>query len=485
MRLVDRFFIFALAALAGLEIVSLLAFEKPVVSTVLLLGISLAVVISTLRDPVWGVYAVLAELFVGGKGYLLAAPAGGAMLSLRMAVFVAVFSTWLAAASVRAFKNGFAGQKFSGTYAALALLWSLLAVGIVSGLARYPFNQVFFDGNGWLFLLLLPAVRDAIRSSLPVKGITQLLIAATFVIGFKTALLLFLFGHVDLGRLTFVYRWIRDTGVGEITPVAGTLFRIFFQSHLYLMVSWLVLLSLLMQRSLRRRADIIVAGIGTYVAGLTLLVSQSRSLWIGAAAGFVALIAYSLRRNRLSLGRIALVALLVGYVTWTQVSAVTLISGNAGTNVFTNRFSSIDREPAASSRKNQLRPLTDAIMQRPLLGWGFGKTLRYQSQDPRVVRGNPDGRYTTTAFEWGYLDIALKIGLVGLAAYLIWLLALVRQGISAGAGTTAITIGLVAIAVTNIFSPYLNHPLGIGWVLFTAAAVNQTKTALPKPAAGK
>jgi len=92
------------------------------------------------------------------------------------------------------------------------------------------------------------------------------------------------------------------------------------------------------------------------------------------------------------------------------------------------------------------------------LAYGFGKELTYQSNDPRVLQNHPDGLYTTYAFEWGYLDIALKIGVVGLLVYLALIVQLFYRGIfnfefsifkllSIG-----LLVGLVALCVTNIFS---------------------------------
>lgn len=488
MRIADRFFALAFLAFSGLELVSLAAFGGAIPSWLWLAGIGLAVVWATTQNAAWGVYAVLGELFVGGKGYLLAVPVGGAVLSLRMVIFLAVLGTWLAKFCTQAAVQGLHRPKILRLHFAPLGLTLALAIGGTSGLVRYPFHQVFYDGNAWLFFLLLPVIVAAMQTPRHVQRVRQLLLAATVVVGLKTALLLFLFGHFPQDFLAGVYRWVRDTGVGEITPVTGSLFRVFFQSHVFSMVAWLVVLHMLVQRTLRHRADILLACAGLYLASLTLLISQSRSLWIGALAGLAVLLIAAVKNYRVKTGRAVLVLLLLGYVISTQISAVTLLSGNYGGNIFRDRFSNINNEPAASSRKSQLAPLLDATGQRPLLGWGFGKQLRYQSQDPRIVRQHPNGWYTTSAFEWGYLDIALKIGLLGLAAYLGWIIQVAVAGLRHQEGREAvagITVGLIAIAVTSIFSPYLNHPLGIGWLAFTVAAVTVAKTPLPKPAAGK
>jgi len=86
--------------------------------------------------------------------------------------------------------------------------------------------------------------------------------------------------------------------------------------------------------------------------------------------------------------------------------------------------------------------------------------------------------YTTYAFEWGYLDIWFKIGLLGLLSYLFWLGIIFKKGISYYKTSPTIEIktitlgllfGLIALIITNIFTPYLNHPLGIGYLLLLSA----------------
>ena len=116
---------------------------------------------------------------------------------------------------------------------------------------------------------------------------------------------------------------------------------------------------------------------------------------------------------------------------------------------------------------------------------GFGAEVTYRTSDPRILQSSPEGFYTTYAFEWGWLDIWLKIGLIGVLIYLVllgqmtwlafknslkpWQGAFRQKGIlSAG-----LAVAIVVLVVTNAFTPYLNHPLGISFVIFSGAILEK------------
>ncbi|MGC9048780.1 MAG: hypothetical protein ACP5IX_00970, partial [Patescibacteria group bacterium] len=164
-------------------------------------------------------------------------------------------------------------------------------------------------------------------------------------------------------------------------------------------------------------------------------------------------------------------------------------------SLISRRFE-LGTEPAAVSRWQQLGPLWQAIKQRPLFGSGFGTIITYQSQDPRAI-AKYGGRYSTYAFEWGYLDIVLKIGFMGLAVYLILIYQIFREGIKLifnfqfsifnfwPALVFGLLLGLIALVAAHISSPYLNHPLGIGYLMLCSAILSilSPNTNLP-PAKG-
>ena len=452
-----------------IDLASFLTFQQPLLSGLLLGCAAIATFIFSLRTPVVGMAIVIFELLIGSQGHLFVLPIGGFDFSIRMALFTALLFGWLTRTLLT--KTAF---KINHWFVPLFIF---LGIGLLQGLANNNLQTVFFDVNGWLFFLLLPAFLSIPWQQL-YRALVVPFIAATSYLALKTIVLLplFSFGTISIGDP--LYRWIRVTGTGEITYMSGTLFRIFTQSQIFLTLglATAATIAILSWKQWSIKLRLLTLGY-LLITTTALLISQSRSFWVGSLAALLLTAAILIWRKKVTI----INALTGGALFMVIVMAGSLIlqlaSGSFGVNPIADRFSGFDREPAGMSRISQLQPLGEAIFQQLLFGYGFGKTLTYVSSDPRIVAAHPGGVYTTYAFEWGYLDIMLKIGLLGLLAY-VWVVfqqakELWQRAESAvGWGLFA---ALLAIIITNIFSPYLNHPLGIGAILVIAAAVQKNR----------
>jgi hypothetical protein len=206
---------------------------------------------------------------------------------------------------------------------------------------------------------------------------------------------------------------------------------------------------------------------------VALLIGYSRSLWIGAAAGILTIAAFHLRsiKELIRLWKVtekgviltAIAVATIAFVTFVPIPSLPSMS-DAG--AVTNRIGTSDA--AASSRWELLDAMREGIHQHPIAGSGFGATLSYKTSDPRVLATNPDGLYTTYAFEWGWLDHWFKLGILGLLAIALLLIRISFRILTSDAAPwmrTAAFASIVALAVTHIFTPYINHPLGLGYLL--------------------
>lgn len=489
----NKLFFIALSSILALEMISWLSYANLTYNKIFFAIIILVTLILASYKLEWGIYILLAELFIGSKGYLLSYSINDFSLSLRLGLFLAVFLAFLIDV-IKTRKIYFFHNKFRNYYLALigALLMAL-AVGYFKGNAL---SNIFFDANGYLFFGLIFPITQSFHKKEKFINILSVLSAAVIGLIFKTLLLLFIFSQGNFFGIILiaVYKWVRDTGVGEITQMPNGFSRIFMQSHIYAIVFFFLgalILSLISYKEFIKKYWWLWF-ITTSLSLLVIFISYSRSFWLGAIIilfiFFISLLFYW----RVKLKKIFLIALIMMLVALADYGLVLgminlpLPGNNAvsASSLVSERTKDPTSEAAGSSRMELLRPLFNKNLRNPVLGGGFGTTVTYKTKDPRALAANPDGNYTTYAFEWGYLDLWLKLGAYGLIIYLCLLFKIFIAGYrkisacgeSASGGKQEKSqqekviifgslLGALAIIIIHFFTPYLNHPLGIGWLL--------------------
>jgi GT2 family glycosyltransferase len=440
-----------------------------------LLGIGMAFL--AVRKPSIGLAALLLELMVGSKGALTKIPEGMEVdggTSLRIVLVGAFFAGWFFQAirywlPRRRQLFSTVRQLIRGRVAWIALA-GLCVWGVVNGMSM---NQSTFwqDANAWMFLSLLVPVLDCVhRDGAMLRRFGRdAAIAALLWLPIKTLLLLYVFSHGIPSLSQPLYLWVRRTGVGEVTLVVGNLFRLFIQSQVYAIIAWLLFAAYAAERT-RKEISLRwwLIGIGSLIS---LLMSLSRSFWIGLAAGGIVTIALTYKTwtprfiawcGRLAAPVFIALAVLFGVVAfpvpYVEVGSLATLFGSRGSTT----------DAAAASRWNLLPVLVAKIKEAPILGSGFGATVTYQTRDPRILAKHPDGMYTTSAFEWGWLEHWIKFGIFGIPV-ILWLLLSIGIRVWRTPEPRWMRVGgvssLVALAALHVFTPYLNHPLGFGVLL--------------------
>lgn len=474
--------------LIGIEVVSFSGWVYPSINIIAFSVLCAAVLIISFKKLEWGVSALFTELIIGSKGYLFSVEILGVNVSIRLALFIIVCGmsiVWM----IRERHIAILHWKFVKPYISLL---GMVVLGVVIGSTSHELRTLFLDANGYLYLAAALPLVQSIRTEQQRSTVIHMLLIAVVLLTIKTFVIVLLFAHdvAFLYSLPGIYQWVRDTGVGEITRFPNGFVRVFFQSHLYAIgaffVLWIHALSQSQQGSVRRAiqsAPWLTLGVMATLA--VVILSYSRSFWMSGAATGVVVGMWAVYHYRsiaalakicahffiIAAGAALIITILIRLPLPGQkdISLVTLIG---------DRTSNITSEPAASSRWQLLHPLGEQIRQHPILGSGYGATLTYISDDPRVRKEHPDGRYTTYAFEWGYLDFVFKVGIVGTLLYGIFLFSIGRAIVQREWSTTNKTDSIPVysalftfLLVTHFFTPYLNHPLGIGLLLLIALGV--------------
>ncbi|MBI4812125.1 O-antigen ligase family protein [Candidatus Falkowbacteria bacterium] len=541
------------------ELLSFLGYFYPMVNKAGFFIITAAVLALSLYKLEYGIYIALAELFVGSKGYLFYFEQGGLAISIRVALWLIVMSVWLGAKLRKkiAEKRGRITQKDAEEknflripyFSYFFILFIFIGWGLINGILRgNDLGNVFFDFNNWLYFALIFPIYNVIASPpadeagskatkqsrlggdiselnppcpLPpaagLKGVLmdifQIFTAAILWLCVKTFFLLFVFSH-NIQSITYeLYRWTRVSGIGEVTQVADGFSRIFFQSHIFVLVGFFVFLVLLtIQKDVahrphpislpaslaggltKERGDFTLFSVVCFLLSV-IIITFSRSFWAALIAGlliyclFFAFYKIGWRKFFIAKGVILVsfvlaIGIIFGVIKFPYPKPTAVFS----TEFLSERATAIYGEAGASSRWALLPKLWAQIKKTPVLGQGFGATVTYKTSDPRVLESSPTGEYTTYAFEWGWLDIWLKLGVFGLLAYFILAGKIIYDGLIKNSKLKiqndnkkfkiilGFTIGLLVIFVVNIFSPYLNHPLGIGYLILAAALIGANQS---------
>jgi len=474
-----------------IEVLSFSAIFSTLAAYIIFAILVLATFIISIYNLEYGLLIVLGELFVGSMGHLFFISLGSYNLSIRVAlwlvimlVFVGKFIRQLiikkqASPYLLSLKN-FSAWKI------LSILGFFILVGVLNGLGHHNnFSLILLDFNAWpYFLLIFPAIviYDSYGSEL-INRLKIVFLASTIFLSLETLFLLFIFTHASaIGP--DIYLWLRKTIVGEITPTTTGWPRIFIQGQSFLAIGFFILFwRQIINFKFKEFFSKINLGILIISGGFlsALLLSFSRSFWVALIG--VLVFSFILIWYKFGFKKILIISVWLLSVLFISLSLIYLTAAwpywhaqpsNFGQSLLARTNNNNDA--AVASRWSLLPVLMKTISREPLLGQGFGSTITYFSQDPRVLQNNPGGEYTTYAFEWGYLSMWLKIGFIGLLVYLLFLLKLIKDSLRLALKTNnylffALPAGVLFLVFTNIFTPYLNHPLGIGFIIISSCLI--------------
>ncbi|MBN2854500.1 O-antigen ligase family protein [Patescibacteria group bacterium] len=496
----------------ALEIWSYLAFSLPSFSLPIFIFIALIFLVVSVYKIEYALLGIFAELIVGSMGHLFFLELANFRFSIRIVfwlIIVLVFAFKFLLQLIKEKKESLYFQRIKkfGFLNGFFLLFLVLIFGFIKGLlAEAPLTVVIADFNSWLFFLLifpLLALVD-LKNKDFISDLKVVLFSSVVWLSFKTLFLLAVFSH-NLSFAAETYYWLRKTLVAEMT--VGTWPRIFIQSQIFSGAAFFVFFSVA-QVSLKKINSVLLTGTNNFKDCLknfftknnlililssalvfsSIILSFSRSFWLAfvLVIGLALILIWRFYNFKESLKSLIwlISSFIVGFcliyfVTILPFSEFETNNLNKGLN---ERLTQDSSEPALASRWSLLPVLWSEIKEAPLFGKGFGAEITYISSDPRVLEKNPSGEYRTSAFEWGYLDIWLKIGLLGLLIYLALLLKVIISAFKFSLAKSGLYLGLglalVFLSIVHFFTPYLNHPLGIGLFIVCTCIIYENKVYL-------
>lgn len=461
----------------GLKLSSLAGFVWPQISIILLGLWFIIMLVVAYKNPPAAVALLAIELIVGTQGNLFFANLGSVKLSIRMVLFVAFLLSWLVRRR-KELKSLFALSIIRWWLALTALFIFSALVGLISG---NGVKQIFLDGNGYLFFLLLPPVIDVVRAFPEQRLKIFKRISPAFLWLFIETLIIFFIFTQRFAGISNLYLWYQWSRAAEIASLPSGMSRVFMQSQIYVAIILLGMWVISATQHLKRKETMRLVFFGSIAMAVT-LISGSRSIWVGSLAGLVLvscfLIYFKIATIRKLTATFIVFILMAGlgfglmYTLSIPVTNRNRVNGN----IVKDRTSQVG-DAGTISRMQLLQPLIQASLRRPIIGSGFGATISYTTADQRAIAASGGTTYTTFSFEWGWLDIIYKFGLGGLIIFVGFFWQIVRDLlVTKKRPVTMLALGsLVSLLFVHAFTPYVNHPLGIGLIIAIAAYAVATK----------
>ncbi len=283
------------------ELLSLLGKGFPMFQMMAWALVCLLALVLTWRRLDYGLYFLVVDLILGSKsGHHFSWQVATVSVSLRMGLYAVVMGVW----AIRWLQGRYRDELKA--YKGILKIWALLGVAVLWGvfrafLSRNAGRDIFLDANGFLYgLLILPVLSVALK--LDKKEILEVVRGALTIMVAKTFLIIYLFSHANSqfieANLRSLYRWVRDSGVGEITVMDTGFARVFFQSHIYALLAFFVLFVPSSQESVRRHIVrekkfwmlSILAGV--------IIGSFSRSFWIATVCSLTGMVIFLIFRKQ-------------------------------------------------------------------------------------------------------------------------------------------------------------------------------------------
>lgn len=183
--------------------------------------------------------------------------------------------------------------------------------------------------------------------------------------------------------------------------------------------------------------------------GAALALTQTRSHWLGAVAGA------------------AVVLLALAPRWWWTLPAAAIAAGLAAPHRLLARLASIvdPHEPGNQGRLSMWRSALDILRDHPLVGVGCQDLLALY----RRYR-HPDWTFESGHFHNNFVQMAVMAGLIGLAAWCVWLVAAARvlaRGLAAARGEDrGLAAGALAVFVAMLVGGLFDFTFGDAEVIY-------------------
>lgn len=425
------------------------------------------------------------ECTIGGSGRIISF----GYLSLRMILFIICFlltlpSVWNARCTL-------IRQPFTWIWAIFFVFLGIYAIrGYLAGNAR---SFILQDVTTFLTLLLYPGIVTVVHSRKRFILAADIVFIGAALVAFATFALHVLLALLPASSVNELNRLLNRISCGGFSYFGGGFHRIYLKSQIFLQFA--VFIGLYKLSISRTRLSKILLIVLEVIIIYAIILSYTRGFWLGLACSCVIILALNFRNFLFYIK--SLVAVFLGLVCMFSLSYL-LYGSNVALYAVAERFaitidmSKLDHDSngtilvpeknetaeenaileanvaAQNVRNASMIRLKEMIHANPVLGYGLGQNLDGLRNDGRT--------------EYTYIDLLMKLGLVGFTLFALVfgshavkgaLLALTRKRDTPEMLSTYLLAGYISVLITSYLNPFIISPMGITMLFIVILSVRQ------------
>lgn len=350
----------------------------------------------------------------------------------------------------------------------ILLLWACIS-SIIGYFNNHNLHLIYSDLIPYFYLLYLFPLRELIRNE-NFKQTALSMFYAT-IVG-NTIFILFTFFGFSFGWFELqdaFYHWYRDVALGKITAISTGFFRLTLDEHLMLIPVALFFIN----KTIKDQLSKINYQIPLITYSLLLIVLSINITRIYLVALFIGYLFIFTKQNWKKWFEYGLLTGAIFLISFCSLNIIATRGESLGFELLGLRLGSVvapQIEESSMSRILLLKPIWEKIKTSPVLGEGLGATISAYSPIFKET-------ITTSHFDWGWLEIIVELGVIGLFIWLLFLTSYILKLITKyKIKNTEVKISflsiLIALLIINTTSPALFHSLGIIFIVFIFSQID-------------
>lgn len=340
----------------------------------------------------------------------------------------------------------------------------LILAGILGYYHQHSFKFIIQDFLPFIFLLLFIPATEFLKDQKVQKFIKYLIFA--FII---SSALWALFNFILFTSQTAIlhhayYNWLRDFALAKITLVTPSYWRIVFPEQILLVPLFLVIANFYLIKKENIYLWVLL------FLNLILALNISRAYFLGLGLAWIFLLFKNKFKHWWKLSLINLLIFLTIFIGLNLTFSKGQDSGLAILGLRINSIQQPELETSTTNRLELLAPIISLIKQQPLTGQGLGQDLNFINSKQEWQN--------TRQFDWGYLEMWLKWGLLALINFLLIIFYILKNNYQINKKQPlywGLFISWLALLIINLTTPALFHVLIIIYLAFNLVLIANQK----------